>query len=426
MECGHSSIREYTKARGRGHAPNLAEVSAKSVCKFVSRHHFMAKAKDSKTADQAEEQQQQSKDGVGKKKKLGGGGPWKAFLSEKCKGRFKLGRQVIRELREEYVKLSSNEFRYYQELGANLVAQTRYKSLVGLGGFRQQQQASSEHEQDMSLVEVGGATTKDVLAVSKPGFYVDGDSFNARFRAFSQIVQREQRQRLQDAKKVFSLDNGDPTVDGSSDPSMRELSCVRHGGSGFLQGLRKSPQGFSMCVDHFEWRMPITQFVQCCLHEKGILDDNLRLQDMETQWMKDHELIQHEHLEQLQMGPGKPFPASACHKLGTCVCGERGKEAVAMTHKLKTYMKSCYGGGTQKQPSEERVRFSEGLIVVELASEELSSLYVSSSGSESGPEVLYLHAGYNNFSIWETTCARLHCSFFNPFTGCLGCFFGIV
>ena len=37
MESGHSSVREFTKARARGHVANLSEVSAKSVCRFIAK-----------------------------------------------------------------------------------------------------------------------------------------------------------------------------------------------------------------------------------------------------------------------------------------------------------------------------------------------------------------------------------------------------
>ena len=37
IECGHSSIREYTQMRGRGHLPDFAEVSARALCRYVGR-----------------------------------------------------------------------------------------------------------------------------------------------------------------------------------------------------------------------------------------------------------------------------------------------------------------------------------------------------------------------------------------------------
>ena len=137
---------------------------------------------------------------------------------------------------------------------------------------------------------------------------------------------------------------------------------------------------------------------------------------MVNQWMKDHELVQHEELASLQPGPAKQFSLSPCAKLGTCVCGPKGKEFLLMWHKLRSHLKEAHPG-TQKKPSSELVRYKEGLVVLELASEEIHDLLAPGSGREAGSETVYLHLGFTNFSTWETACTRLlHC-FYNPFTG---------
>ena len=126
------------------------------------------------------------------------------------------------------------------------------------------------------------------------------------------------KQKRQDKLAAQTVD--DPTGDGSRDLAAQELA--RFGGPGFLHGLRHAPTG-KMVVDHFQWKLPMVQFLKACLHEKARIDGQLRLSDMVNQWMKDHELVQHEELASLQPGPAKQFSLSPCAKLGTCVCGPK-------------------------------------------------------------------------------------------------------
>ena len=39
VEAGHASVREFTMQRGRGYVPTLSEVSAKSLCRWINKHH---------------------------------------------------------------------------------------------------------------------------------------------------------------------------------------------------------------------------------------------------------------------------------------------------------------------------------------------------------------------------------------------------
>ena len=93
MECGHASVREWTKLRGRGHTPDLCEVSAKAVCKFVSKHHHLYSTQDG--TGKAQEDQAEQGDRC-RPKRAGGGGPWRAYLAEVSKG-VKLSRAALRE-----------------------------------------------------------------------------------------------------------------------------------------------------------------------------------------------------------------------------------------------------------------------------------------------------------------------------------------
>ena len=122
MECGHSSIREYTKARGRGHAANLPEVSAKAVCRFIAKHHNHNFADH----DAAKQQEDQVFPEAPVHRASGGGGPWRAFLSERRKG-VKLSREIIRNLKHEYRQLSPEDYSHFKQLAQFLLRNTSIK-----------------------------------------------------------------------------------------------------------------------------------------------------------------------------------------------------------------------------------------------------------------------------------------------------------
>ena len=402
MECQHSSIREYTKARGKGHAPNLVEVSAKAICKYVAQHHFSYTMTGNDKCDQEQQTQQTSQ------KRLGGGGPWKAFLKERAKGR-KLSKSIIRELAQEYKELNEAEFEYFCAQGRIMVFQNRFKRLQGIEQSESEQPLQEEQFQlTAAHCELSG---QDILETVQPCSVMDGDDFSEKFLAFTKIVNLEcAKQRKEKRLEIDQLK--DPTTDGSCDPAFQELSRPGHGGPGLLDGIRQAPP--SVIVDHFNWKLPVTRLTQTWLHEAARLDGQLRLSDLEDKWLEDHRLVQHEEQKPLQVLPEKQFTLSHCAKLGVCVCQQGGKSAVAMTHKLVAHTKQCHPG-TYKQPSAEREAYAEGLVVVELASEELGPNTLYSQGAK----VIYLHAGHTNFTTWESTCTRLHVSLFNPFTGLL-------
>ena len=255
-----------------------------------------------------------------------------------------------------------------------------------------------------------------LLALANPSGMMEGDDFDTKMQSFGRILKREKQIVLKERHVQAGLDQGDSMADGSGDPALQELARSNVGGPALLHGLRQGAKDNLMVVDHFKWKLPITELTQCCLASKGTQSTSgMPLADLETQWRKDHELIDHDDLKPLAgENKRKPFPVTACAKIGTCVCGPTGKASVAMCHKLTQFLKQSHPG-TAKEPSEERQRYYDGLIVLELATQELDSL---DFGHQDG-QVLHLHCGYTNFLTWEAVCMRLHVCFYNPFTGCL-------
>ena len=152
-------------------------------------------------------------------------------------------------------------------------------------------------------------------------------------------------------------------------------------------------------------------------------DEDLRLQDLDHQWVNDHQLRQHASTT-LEKGPHKAFQVKTCSKLGTCVCRGDGKQKAAMLYKLTAHIKAQHPG-TQKAPSVERTQFTEGLCVLEIAPQtrEEEGLYQDCCHAPLGVDqrspIIYLHVGATNMKTWEMTCTRLQCCFFNPFSNML-------
>ena len=405
--------------RGKGHVPSLTEVSAKSVCKFVSKYHNHHEAPGANpepgNEDSIEHDERPKQD-------RGGGGAWRAFLSETCKGT-KLTRAALRgPLKQAYRNLSAEEFQRSKKVGQAMTLESKFARRLGSQDGRIRWPAKvccqrllglkpSRSEATAPLDDAGAVAifenSSSILADANPSLLMDGDTFS------DNKERREKRAAEQAAREPK-----DPT-DAGQDASMAQLS--RYSGPGLLHGLRRGPINdgdASLAVDRFEWKLPVIPFVRAVLHSKSIDEEDVNGADLVNQWSKLHELVQHEHLEKINFdGKKAPFKKTLCAKLCVCVCSTTGKAFAAMAKLLASYMKRSFPG-TMQLPSQEKIRFCEKLIVLELSSKELSldSKPPLEFGVD-GHRVLFLHCGHTNFSTWETTCTRLHPCYYNPFTG---------
>lgn len=117
VECGHSSVREWTRLRGRGHTPSLVQVAARCLCRwirarYVSEGEANQPAREEGDQDQDPESESQKK----KKKRSGGGGAYRAFISDKAKDR-RLTKEDFIQLAIDYRELEHDEWQEYYEMG---------------------------------------------------------------------------------------------------------------------------------------------------------------------------------------------------------------------------------------------------------------------------------------------------------------------
>ena len=181
IEAGHSSIRELTKQRARGHTPSLAEVSAKWLCRFVATHYDNVTSKSRKKSQRpkgeaADEGETQKK----KRANPGHGGPWRAFLTER-------GRKVTKaregSLKDEYAALSPEDMEYFKEQGLRM-------TVLGRLGYKKEKVDAARQECALALSD----STGSVLANTHGALGLAGEDFAQRMTTF-QDVMRQERQR---------------------------------------------------------------------------------------------------------------------------------------------------------------------------------------------------------------------------------------
>ena len=118
------------------------------------------------------------------------------------------------------------------------------------------------------------------------------------------------------------------------------------------------------------------------------------------QWRRDHKLLLHgEQAALSEKDVVNPFKATACFRLGMCVCGKRGELAVRMVGKLGKALRNHFG--TKKDASDEHKAWQNGFYVLQL---------VSATSQD-----IYLHVGSTNFRTWEMCALKLFPRHYNPF-----------
>lgn len=393
LEAGHSSIREWTKMRGRGHVPTLAEVSAKALCKSVSKFHSV-------TVGNSDDGEQQ--DGVERRRNKGSGGAWRAYCSEMSKGT-KMTADRIKQMSADYKLLTFDEKQYYKELGYRMTIATKFMRLAaaaadtGLGSICKQHSSFVLDCTSDSVLEATPAAAALMLV---------GDSFEDRLSSFSRLVAAERKQARQ--QLVMKESPIDPTTDVSTDSAVGRVASI-FGGNAHLHGLRKSPTNESFSLRHFVWRVPIAKYMQAIL-AKNASSGEITLAQLASKWEEDYNLFVHEP-DSIQKGPHTAFTTSRCCKLGACVCGPPGRECALMMYKLTQYLKRTHPG-TNKDPSVSRTQLAEHQRIMELTTK--TDMDLDCDPTETS---LFLHVGNINFKTWIISCLRLYKEFFNPVTG---------
>lgn len=167
----------------------------------------------------------------------------------------KLTRVGFKSLSAEYRALSVEEYQHYKQLGALMTLHSK---------LNRDASVTKTSSTTTVSIDVGVGPNSDlVLASSTPALMVAGSNFTERMDAFRKLLIGERRENM--SQKRDSEQPADTTTDAADAADSFALcdSLCRHGGSAFLDGLRRAPS--TSMVEPFRWKLPITSFLQAGL-----------------------------------------------------------------------------------------------------------------------------------------------------------------
>ena len=181
VECGHSSIREFTKQRGRGHTSAFSDVSAKVMLRFL-RTQCNLQQEEPQEQESAQQSQQQGVGEQPKPQRPGTGGAWRAFVREMSKGT-QFTPHSVKVLSQQYKRLTFDEYQHYKELGVAMTLQGAWA--------RTNPNAGQGHE----IVEATVPTTTllDMDETTQFQLLSLGQTFDERYDKFWKSVLLERR-----------------------------------------------------------------------------------------------------------------------------------------------------------------------------------------------------------------------------------------
>ena len=254
VECVHSTIREFTKQRGRGHIPPLTVVGAKVLCRWVAaKHQGVTTEKNHKDTEAAEESAVQQQRGAG--------GTWRAFCSERFANQ-KMSRNSLKDASEAYHNLSHDEYQYFKEMGLRMTLGAQYKRLQGQHG---NSTPTANRPGPGSLLQATNANSREILEMATSAKLLQlmilglDSSSEGKYKHFGRILWAERR----DLRKTL-IEKDKTAIECvraalSSDRVLSEL-VMRHGGPALLEGLQHMP--LTNQVDLYEWKMPLGSFTE--------------------------------------------------------------------------------------------------------------------------------------------------------------------
>ncbi|CAE7321324.1 unnamed protein product, partial [Symbiodinium sp. CCMP2592] len=364
VEAGHAAVRDFTLQKGRGHVPTLSEVSAKSLCRWINKHH----GKPTESA---------KKEKVPKRRRAISA--YVAFLSEKMRGqRFHGSSQ--RAFAQEYRQLTPDEREKWREEALRLTLVKRYAA----------------EESQLQVVplraSLGNMTVAEVLQTDCLVTQMPASNFQGRLRAFCDKVNADARAaREAAASKKVPVRPGFDLVE--RDAGLAN-AMVRYGGEGILDGAMEIPMPLGSHLTRYCWRMPVLPLAEDVLANAGLEAGGIALPAFEDRWQKDHNIVQHDKQQPIQVDKTKLFQEEPCLKLGFCVCKKEQHQKMnkALIQAMKTFFQKV-----NKVATPQRRLLEDWRVVLHLC---------SVGGAEESTE-LFLHLGASNLRTWEFVCLRL-------------------
>ena len=195
VECGHSSIREFTKQRGRGHTPEFSAISSRVMCRFLCKQTDLKELEKKEQGQQQQQPQGGEEEVKVKKRRTGCGGPWRAFCQERSKGT-QFTHSSIEILAQQYRALSHDEYQYYKELGMAMTIQGAWRRFQSSSGMLNNSATAGDQVvaaaaiPTAALLDLDGSTSVQLLTL--------GPSFEQRLANFWANMSLERRNILKE------------------------------------------------------------------------------------------------------------------------------------------------------------------------------------------------------------------------------------
>ncbi|CAE7791864.1 unnamed protein product [Symbiodinium sp. CCMP2592] len=372
VESGHSSVREYTMSRGRGHTPDLAQVSAKRLCAWFGRKYVHP----SDRKQNAQQKRKQRKE----KKHARPGGAWRAFCSDRAKGQ-KFNRVLLRALSAEYRGLSQDEYEMYRERG---VAATAAARLGNKRPFSLVDQPDQPLQLALRPAEVLEKHTDLVLRLPGSDFESQFEVLRARLRA----GHRADKSRAAVAPADVPLDT-----------SFLQQALDRGGGPGLVEGVRTRPHAAAVPkLQHHCFVPPAVGFAKDALAFSKSRRSQMEgtqtssMSDwLHNQWTLEHTSLRHEDRSKIPRSKKHASGMGPCGLTGTCSCS-RPKEQ-EFCKKLAQLLRKTFWK-RRGVACAERLDYEAGRLVV--------SLKIGD-----GEQEVFFFPGYTNFTTWTFSAVVL-------------------
>eukprot|EP00434_Breviolum_minutum_P005163 symbB.v1.2.004552.t1/scaffold245.1/size253980/9 len=370
VESKHSSIRELTMLRSRGHQISLQELSARDLFHFVGKKYDVKFQEYESGQGQGHQHQQpesgQIIDGQGTKRKYTAtvGGAWRAFLRARAAGE-PLTPERIKNLASEYRSLSHDEHQHFKDMGFAAVARHE----LALASASSRKGAPT----DNSSAVVAASLQEVSTMLSSPSWDMcDYDSF---CRAVCDVASAKRQLAKAQAQKAFE---NQASLESQADRTW-QTELHKHG---------------SALVKHICQKPAIMNIPRL-----GYKEGHLHRSMLEKQWQSDHATIRHEAQQKLEY-PAKG-DSKTCYKLGVCLCNRT--DVKLFCKKLFMRLKKSFPSAKKdknKVKSMERCLYEGGYVVLHFHSPCAANMVPDRE--------LFLQAGHTNFKTWEFACFRLH------------------
>lgn len=366
LECRNAQIRRYVESLSvHTAAPSSELVSAKFLLRKLSLREQMVKeppgfklvrkkiSKDKAGRSRASESSGKSSAPKGHERH-GGGGPWRAFVSERCRG---VAAAVFKALSQEYHALPADEKQRLKDIG-NLGTIAHREGGVSFGvmagRFGKAMARDATHRR---ALEVAQCNVLDSAMVASKALALRTADIRSAARACKldfRLLQRIKRQQTHAAANAIARWRSSAGV------ALRDgLLALVPGLASLTPGLVGQPHGGGALV--LDWICPARRMLPRMVAALQLPGNSCVADTLLKDWSDKHTEWKHASQPPLPPPPRRRSAAMpSCCEAGVCLHGESG----ARMFKFKSWFETCLKAST-KQP-ELRAKLGNCCIVVRL------------------------------------------------------------